>query len=492
MNNANYNPLIGPWREILNSIRFVPSFTNKKIQNSIFIGNFYEKEGKEANSYDIWVSNRAWDKLIRTSHRIWVNQLDNYTFQGIVKDRLKLLRKESEVTTDITQVKESLQTLINEIESSIKERLILVGIRGLVLPSDYSYSTDRFSLLANDENSLLRLASSAVQKRFEGNKDISDILESVELVDSFLMYKFKGHYKRGMQDAFDQTIDLLEILRLYVGSNYSDVREGKARFTMGIVGLYPAVDPIPLLEIEGQQWAEESATGFRFKITPVYPINVTRNDFTIMETYGLLRLLNIFSKVRNGDLDSQELRIFRAVTWFAKGTQALWKEDSYLSYAIAIESLLSLSNSHPQSTYAKQIAAILSNTEDSWFTVPDDRPSPVKATRLPIRGSMDKNLYYMQMKQEIGRLIETRHSIVHGSRMLSQADNQALGSYEAVVRNVILQYLKEGWESLEKFETWRNQSFPDQETSLSKIRNYLRIIENEINKILKDVSLDCL
>jgi hypothetical protein len=354
---------------------------------------------------------------------------------------------------DQEKVAEALSRYLRELEEGIKCYTIYVPINGLEVNSTTGVKIGRSILLSNTEDSEMRRLAQRTKEKLGGNaENLADLATTFEEATSFVKAEICAHHRRAIERAKEITEETLDVLRLYLGSFYLDIyRKPRTPSQMGVAGTLPHRKGSRVLTVRTGGYVEKQVPGASFEFEHYEPYSLTAEVIREMKGLGLSTLNSYLPCIDEASRGSAELRLYRAMSWFSKGTTASKVADSYLMYAIAAESLLSEGRT-PQETYATWIASLVTRDGDRFVYPLGGAISVSLADRLKSAGSLSKR--FSVIRERAIELFAYRNDIAHGQILDEESNPINLLDFETLVRNCILSFLVDNWESFADFKGW--------------------------------------
>ncbi len=170
-----------------------------------------------------------------------------------------------------------------------------------------------------------------------------------------------------------------------------------------------------------------------------------------MQKYGLNKLNKLVTIPKNPSLHQLNQRIKNSIQWFGKACSGQSVGESFISLAIAIESLLSQGRTNKE-TKSLYIANLVGSSHDQHMS-----PIPQYVSKEFLNGLSKAKNQSEKMKtiyERSNQLFEIRNKLVHGSAGIEAIDPIALIDFEALVRNSILSVVSLSWKNEKDFVNW--------------------------------------
>ena len=401
----------------------------------------------------LFYEKRSFSQILDMVDEFFLGQTDKQTTSRLLLDSLNDWIIAGNELHDQKKVKKAVKDFISNIEEEIKPRLIYIPIEGLKLQTDNSVALANCTLFRNDNNSEFNQLQEQYKKRWQ-NEDLADA--NFDRATSFFTYEITAHYQKGMDRGIEEAQLSLRILRLYIGSYYFHENKNDVVQRMGIAGSLHLDERLKVFCISPDIPISDQYPGSRERSRHHENFAIGTEQIEAMQETGLNKinklLLSLDSISRGDDLAR---RMVRAITWFAKGTTAKKIADSYLMYAIAIEGLLSEGRTS-QETYATRMAALVTGTGDNLIVPMGGYISPEFGKELKEASSLNNR--YNLIQKKIVQLFIYRNKIAHGAVLSNEVDERNLLDFETMVRNSILSFAVNKWNTLSEFKDWVNKS----------------------------------
>jgi len=246
-----------------------------------------------------------------------------------------------------------------------------------------------------------------------------------------------GDPQQAVKKAIIETEDALNILRLFLSSA---IRTDHYAFysKMDIVGR--GKSGVQLVAVRRADLPEDDSLSYShpWKVLGVEPETfVDEAAFKYMKDNGFEEISQISSAENPSKLQQQ---IIRAIRWFAQGTNSDSKVDAFISYAVALETLLGKEAQDPHIKAAGITARLAERT----------------AFLLGVGLDRDQR---KQIARDISKLYGKRSNLVHGS--ITDVSMKELSLLEEYVRHIIFVLVKQkDYTAFEELVEWVvNQKF---------------------------------
>jgi hypothetical protein len=341
-------------------------------------------------------------------------------------------------------VTELLSGYLHEIEENIKTYSVYIPISGLKLGSNSSIRVGQLTLRDNIKDSEM---GCVIQRARYVN-------ESVKKAPAFAKLSVLAHRRHAMEKAKEIAEETLDVLRLYLGSHYYDIYANSR--SMGITGTLPGQGVTEVYYTDSEKPLDNQIPGCLSTRDAQLPYELADGAVKSLNALGLSRLNSLFEDVEETNLSkSTELRLYRAVSWFSRGTTASKIAESYLMYAIAAEALLSEGRT-PKADYAKWIAGLVTRGEEQLVYPVGGGLSKAFLNRIKNDDNVSER--FNTVRKHVIGLFGYRDNIAHGQILDQDIDPLNLLDFETLVRNSILSFLIADWEAFDDFKQWFEES----------------------------------
>jgi hypothetical protein len=340
--------------------------------------------------------------------------------------------------------------LLQQIEQNIHSYIVLIPIDGLKYNGSTEIQLARCLLCNNHQNTDYRKAVSTGKEKFFRNNPA--ILSTLEQTSAFFKVQLDGHFHRAIQKGEEEAELSLNVLRLFISSSYLDIfKNPTAPRLMELMGSLP---PMRLdsgtFSFHSDKPVEEQIPGYLEQYKYREPFKISQEKCIALEKSTTVQKINHI--LSNPEKTGKDLfgRIFRAINWFGKASKTRNIAESYLMYAISIESLLSQGNT-PKEDYAEQISSLLTRGSDKGISPRGGYISKELHKKLNNCSPSDcrKTIY-----EKVTELFTYRNDIAHGRVLESDIEISHLLDLETITRNTILEFIDGDWDSLAQFRKW--------------------------------------
>lgn len=414
--------------------------------------HFTETETDE--QLELFYEIKSCNRIVELFERAHPEQIDRELVVRYLLDCLSDWITESCNPNDQDLLEEVAKRFIAQVSNDIKKRLLFVPLEGLEIVGGINLELGNVTIHPHRENSSLSLLLSQRQKRYR-RFDISGS-KYFKSVKSFITCEIVGHTNQAIQKAISETHIALNILRFFLASNYFHEQSDISVSRMGIAGSLNMDQQLKIFYINVEMPLEEQFPGSTERRKLHSSFTLTSEQAKSMQNLGLTKINEAFRSLNCESPPDLSRRLTRAIMWFAKGTSARSIADSFLMYAIAIEGLLS-ENRTSQETYATQMAALVtcSKTEDLICPVGGHISSSFAAQ---LKKTTTLNDRFNLIRNRTLELFDYRNRIAHGAVLENEVEKKNLLDFETLVRNAILSFLKNNWNTLGEFKDWVNKS----------------------------------
>jgi len=420
----------------------------KKNQNYLrLIGGPLFYKGKEA--FELFYHRQAYDRLLHLVDRLYSGQVDGRVVHRHLKQTVTEWIEQGHSPDDQLQLEQTAASFLDKVERELSNYVLYVPIEGLEGSYPQGLKLGRCQLYRNSQHSELVKLLQAHRRRI---RESDEYLSSIEQVPAFFQVSVSGHSGRADQEAKKEARLALNILRLFLGSYYFDVyQRPSVPRRIDLVGTLPTGEHSLVFRVQDNRPIEEQFPGSSVQIKHYEPFKLSSGVIKAMNDSGLARINRLVCKIATGNKGSIGPRLLRSINWFAKATTTDSIADSFLMYAISLESLLSEGNT-PKETYARRMAALVTREdEDGSYPLSGHRISAAFHERL--EGKSQSELFSV-VETRVVELFGLRNDVAHGRVLDYEIDPLDLLDFETLVRCSILSFVGGGWDSLEQFKGW--------------------------------------
>lgn len=411
--------------------------------------------------YDVVCRRRDFDRLVDLLDRLFSAQIGQQCVSDCLQEIVSEWIEKGHDDKNQEQLESAAEAFLTRVEEELYEFLVFVPIEGLKFNSSSALKVARCLLYRNyDASRVMELVQCPEDARL--CKSYERITEAHEQASAFFKVALSGHFERVAERAREEAELSLNVLRLLTGSYYHNIhkRSSIPRF-MGIVGTRPRLGAHnSVLCVRVDQPAKWRRPGSSEQYQHPESVELERERLERLKNDFLPRINQLIGSPESRAKHEIARRLLRVVNWFGKASTASTIAESFLMYAISIESLLSEGRTRKE-TYAKRIAALV--TCDERFSPKRYLLSSHFAEAL--HGSSTRSERFTVVYERVRRLFLRRNHVAHGRVLEDQIEVVDLVDLEVLVRNSILSFLDGGWDTLEQFKSWLDtQPLPDGDT----------------------------
>jgi len=403
--------------------------------------------------FDLFPRKRDSDRLLALVDRVYPEQTHRGTVYRLLKDTTLEWVKQSRSEDDQPSLEQAARGFLDKVEHEIRNLVVYIPVEGIKLSTKRAVQLARCQLLPNDPGSeLMELALRDSQRQGKS----TEILPTIEEVPAFFKVKMRCHFKKAIEGGKEEAELALNVLRFFLAHSYFDVHRGPVSREMGILGTLHEGVYGRMYIVSGDTALEEQFPGFSESYKRVRPFSIDGDSVEYMETYGLTRINEHLQSLAGGDGVEIAGSLLRAISWFGKATNARSKAESFLLYAISIESLLLGGEQPRKETYAQRIAALVTRQGDAGIFPIDGYISARFDNDLT--AITDRSERFNLVYRRVVDLFDKRNKVAHGTVLESDIDAADLQDLETLVRNSILSFVDGGWNGLGEYKTWLSRS----------------------------------
>lgn len=448
--------IVNAFKGFIKAYRLDPfGFDNDRFEPKFKYAWRYFTETETQEQLELFYEVKSCKRLIELFERAYPEQIDPKLLIRHLLDSLSDWIIEGNERDDQHALEKAAEQLIMKVQAEIKKRLMFVPLEGLEVEGITNLELGNVVLYTHEPNSLLSTLLQQRRTRYQSfDKGDSEFFKNVK---AFVTCEVVGQPNQAIQKAIAETQTALNILRFYLASNYVHEQSDDLVARMGIAGNLNTDEQLKVFYIDAEMPSEGQFPGSTERRKLHRSFTLTIEQAESMRNLGLTKINEAFRSLNTCESPSDlSRRLTRAITWFAKGTSARSIVDSFLMYAIAIEGLLS-ENRTSKETYATQMAALVTCSETEDLICPigglissDFAKQLRKATTLNDRFNIIRN--------HISELFDYRNKIAHGAVLENEVEKKNLLDFETLVRNAILSFLKNNWNTLGEFKDWVHKS----------------------------------
>ncbi|MCB8942718.1 MAG: hypothetical protein H6658_02965 [Ardenticatenaceae bacterium] len=446
---------IAAFKGLINTYRLEPDSLEEESVEPGFktSGRYFTNPNNE--TFFLVCEEKSFDRVLNFVEKLFPGQTDNRLVSQSLQDSLSDWITKGKNPQNQLELENHGLEFIENIKKDIKPRLVFLPVEGLEFKSDASLALGNCKLFNNHSDSDFKQVLQQERKR----RNQAEPLEShwSNRAKSYLTFEVTAHPSRAIERGIEEANLALNILKLFISSYYHDENSRSIVRRMGLSGsvyrnelmrVY-CIDPtLPIVE---QYPAPQMSRTYQknFEIDNQY------RDY--IKGKGLEQVNSLIQSLElNVEAHEIARRLVRAITWFAKATNAKSIADSYLMYAIAIEGLLSEDRT-PKETYAIRIAALVTRQGENCLIHPiGGYLSSDFANQLKLSSTLSE--CFDIIRKRVVDLFSYRNSIAHGTITDHEINGSDLLDFETLVRNSILSFVKNEWQTFKEFKNWVDKS----------------------------------
>ncbi len=437
----------GALKGFFNSCEFVtPQYSSKASWSMYYV---YIRE----NLCELQYNQRKYEQVLRFIGEYFKNRVDRTLTAQCLKQSAHDWLESPNSLSDATQFNLTLDKLLNKISEKITTSELYIPIMGIELLCSQSLKLGECELLSSAYHQDF---SRIIQKYIEqvaAEEDKSDFV-TFGGSPTFLKLSINAHSKQAVQDARGKAELSLAILRLFLCSYYSHIHNRDVPKVMGLSGTLPAGGHGDVFSIYADFDLADQVPGWSVKFKNYESFQINKQNIDALKNLGLERISQLLSTEENTNKSSLSSRLSRVISWFSKATVADSISDSYLMYAIAVESLLSEGRT-PKDVYADRIAGLVTRIEDIRLFPPGNLISKAFNDELANKSQSQR---FSVVQSRVIELFNLRNLIVHGNNSGNDINPYDLLDFETLVRGSILSFIIGNWDSLEEYKSWLDGS----------------------------------
>ena len=409
---------------------------------------------KDKELLELFYEVESHQRICKILGQLFPGQIDNKLVLKLLIDATTRWIEAGNDPTDQSKLEQAGQEFIVMVREKIRPFLIFLPVEGLKIDSTKCVTLGRCKLQVHDRKS--NLFQILEQDKTRWKKEASKESGISKRVKAYFTCEITGPPQKALDRGIEEANLALSMLRLYISFYYFHEYQDDIVYRMGLAGSLNFNEKIRVFYINPNESIVNQFPGFREQRKIYKELEIDDELIEHMEENGLERLNKLFQSLDlNRSGDDVARRLLRAVTWFAKGTNARSIADSFLMYAIAIEGLLSEDRT-PQETYATQIAALVTTDKDQLIYPVGGYISIQFAKQLKEAESL--NTKYNLVRNRVLDLFNYRNRIAHGAILEDEVNTINLLDFETLAKNTILSFVSGGWESFSAFKGWINKS----------------------------------
>lgn len=407
----------------------------------------------DKEAFELFYKRSPYFRLLDLVARFFPDQTDNKFVSECLTDVITEWIEKGYDINDQACLEQAAISFLNRVEQNIRTLIVLIPVEGLVYARQNELQLARCRLCCNSFDSDLKKVI------LQHKEVIFNTQSSLEKVSAFFRVKLEGHSNRTVQNGKDEVELSLNVLRLFIGSYYFDIyKQGSSPKLMGIMGTLASANlESNVFFIQPNMPIEEQSPGFLEQYSYHKPFELNEKHWEALENSPLLQRINQVLCSTQTDKLGISRRLLRALGWFGKASKASNIVESYLMYAIAVESLLSEGRTLKE-TYAKRMAALTTRNSSKGIYPQGGYTSPEFAEKLEQTMSSDR---FIVVKDKVETLFRYRNDIAHGMVLGDEIEALNLLDLETLVRNSILSFIDGSWNNLNEFKVWMKENALD-------------------------------
>ncbi len=452
--NTSREKVVAAFKGFIRTYKLLPPKERKLIQDSEYSPSF-KFFCSEAEMLELFYKVEAYDRVIDLADRLYYGQTDRQFVSKCLKQTTTEWIEQGHNIDDQPQLEQAAASFLDKVEREITDRIVYIPIEGIEVNSSRNLQLARCQLCRNFSDSELMMLVRQSKEKFPETLD--EFLSSFEQAPAFFKVSVSGHSKRVIEEGEKEVELALNVLRLFLGSFYSDVyRQSSGPRCMGLIGTLHTGEHSHVLYVYADVPIEEQFPGSSVKIRHHTHMPFTLDNRTVegLKELGLARINQHLHSVDNGGDVAR--RLLRAIEWFGKATTASSVVECFLMLAISVEALLSDGRT-PKETYAKRIAALVTRHGREGL-YPYDGYYVSSEFGEELKNASCQSERFNVVRNKVEKLFEYRNDIAHGSKLEGEIDALHSLDLETLVRNSILSFVDGGWNTLGEFKNWVNPS----------------------------------
>lgn len=399
--------------------------------------------------FDFHFRKRDEDRLLDLIERLYPGQ----TYRRTVSQLLTRVTQEWMVTggtkEDQPGLERGAERLLTLVQEHIRDFVVLVPVEGLDVSFSHDVQLARCNLCRNTSQSDLQRAVTQFRQRMQTDDESS---LPAEEAPAYFKVNVQGQFRRAIERAGIEAELAMNVLRLFVSSFYFDVYQRAVPTRMGIVGtrregrygnMYILRKGVPV--DDQTPGSHTSYQHFRsYKLDSALVAHI--------QAHGLDRINTHLTSIQQDGGGETARSLLRAITWFGQATAAGSIAESFLMYAISIESLLLGNDRAHKETYGRRMAALVTRANDPTIFPFGGPVSRRFASSLD--AAVDAATVRAVVYERVVDLFNTRNHIAHGTKLEGEIKPLDLLDFETLVRNSILSFVDGEWSRLVDFKQW--------------------------------------
>lgn len=412
---------------------------------------------KGAECLELYCKVKTYSRVINFVERLYPGQVDVDLAYRLLIDVLFSWIAEKEGSGNRSRLEEPGLDFLQKIESAIKPILVFLPLEGLIFNSDESLALGNCELHSYHGSSSFAQALEQYARRYPRGETIQQDWNA--RVRSYFTFKTTAHPDRAVEQGIEEANLALSILRLFVSSYYLDEFDRRIVRRMGLLGTLHSNEKSRVFYINSSKSIEKQYPGAQMRRVLPKDYEIDPDSVALMQANGLNQVnYYIQSLRREGERNSIGRRLLKAITWFAKAASAKNTADSFLMYAISVESLLSTGRT-AQRDYAIQMSALVTCDFDGCLIYPAGGDVS-SSFGQHLKKASSVNERFNIVRERILKLFFYRNNIAHGAVIDGEVEIANLIDFETLAKNSILSFAKKEWGTFEDFKTWMQDSAP--------------------------------
>lgn len=303
------------------------------------------------------------------------------------------------------------EAMIERLKYEVKDYIVVVPIENLKLDVPELKIAD-VTIVPQTDPPNSRLVDFTLL--FESNS--REYQQDFEYVHSFAVMTLKAQWEKAKAIAIGKVKDILNVLRLFIGSgNVQGMQLFREVRLIGETGVSSGRHAYLIHH-------DDDGAGGTSEVVPrshgIMTAVVGEEFISLLKTQGLPYIETV---LQGKDKDAFKRKIYRAITWFGRGICANTDDEKFVSYVIALETLLIGKESEKRARLAKRAAFLLS-----------DNPQERK-----------------QLQEGAKALYDLRSAIVHGGKPAERVTE-----LETLTRRVIHGFVMGEFGTFDEFLEW--------------------------------------
>lgn len=448
----NHHRIITLYKGLLKSLKTIPV---KRIMLADKEPGYrkisFDRANERGEVLEILIKSEIEENLFQLLDKTYPRQIDSVYVSRIISGGIQKWLYETEDPDDSFTLAKASEDFIRQIVDAIRPFHLIVPIEGLKLESSEGVKLGNCTLYKNTEYSEFQELAKIHKHRLH---KIDTQVSWLDQLQAYMTYKIEAHEKRAVQEAIEEANLSISILQLFIGSHYfGRSGMGYIRRDVGVSGLVFKNERTRVFSYTDPSIdSKESTSKLHEEYLPSWPYELKGKWASELQELGLARINNSIQARGTDASDSVSTRIYRAIKWFSNATVASDSANSYMMFAIALESLLSTGNV-PTSKYAKQVGALITSISGEKLLEPIPTYLHQKFA-MELRSSQNSDDRFNIIASRTEELFQYRNKIVHGAVADEDVDRAFLLDFESIVRNSIISFIRHDWNTINEFNIW--------------------------------------